>query len=647
MQIPVKHESAGLTRLLRWVAASLLVLLSIAAQAQDFLAPERAFAMQARQVSDRVIGISYQIAPGYYMYRERFELEPPDAPVSAQLANLPPGKVKYDPTFEKDMALFYNAVEFMLEVSPWPASEPSRRFAIQVISQGCAEAGLCYPPMASAVFLEPQGDGYTLVGQQPIVDFDRPLAMSAANTGSAPGGNGLNWSELLGTGSDTGIAQALTDGQMWQILLLFFGLGLLLSLTPCVLPMVPILSALIVGQKSGVTRLRGLALAAAYVAAMSVVYTIFGVLAGLTGAGLAAWLQTPWVLTIFALLLALLGLAMFDVIRFEMPGSIQTRMNNIAARLPGGNLAAAAAMGAISAVIVGPCVAAPLAGALLYISQTGDVVLGGSALFSMAWGMGLPLLIVGVSAGALLPRAGDWMSGVKAFFGILLFATAWWMVSPVVSDTVQILGWVVLAIFASVLLGAFEPLSAMRSGEGLEPSLLWPSLRKALGILLAAIAAIWLIGLASGGRSLLQPLAHMGSTAAPVAEIASGSAVQKPRFELVRSVEELDQVLKNSTRPVMLDFYADWCVSCKEMEAFTFSSPEVAQKMDRFLLLKADVTANTPQDRALLRRFNLFGPPGIMFFEPGGRYRQDIRVIGFQDAKQFSETLDKILRSPI
>lgn len=632
--------------IVRWLIAFWMVAVAVASQAQDFLAPERAFMMQARQIAPDVVAVSFKIAPKYYMYRERFELSVQDAPWPLEISNLPQGIVKYDPTFEKEMALHYGAVEFMIQLPAWPSGQSRRPFALSISSQGCADAGLCYPPMVSAIVMEPSDDGYRIVSQHAVVDLDRPFEFSGSS-GAPSDSASFNWSDLFSTSSDTGIAQALEGGALWQLLLLFFGLGLLLAFTPCVLPMIPILSALIVGQDKHVSRLRGLSLAAAYVAGMSVVYTLLGVLAGITGAGLAAWLQTPWVLTLFAALLALLGLAMFDVIKVQMPTGVQSRLNKVALRFPGGKLSAAAAMGAISALIVGPCVAAPLAGALLYISQTGDVLLGGGALFSMAWGMGVPLLLVGMSAGTLMPKAGAWMAGVKAFFGILLFATAWWMVSPIVSFGVETIGWTVLAVFGAVLLGAFEPLR--RTADGSDTVSLGAALRKAMGLLLAAVAAIWLIGLASGGKSLLQPLGHIGQVGvtASVAADSSMASRSENKFVSVQSVSELDQLLKSSTRPVMLDFYADWCVSCKEMEAFTFTSPEVAQKMSQFLLLKADVTANNADHRALLRRFNLFGPPGIMFFEPGGRYRDDARVIGFQDAARFSGSLDKVLRNAV
>jgi thiol:disulfide interchange protein DsbD len=344
-------------------------------------------------------------------------------------------------------------------------------------------------------------------------------------------------------------------------------------------------------------------------------------------------LQTPWILTLFAILLTVLALAMFDVFTFQMPSGVQAKLSERSSRVPGGRYTGALLMGALSALIVGPCVAAPLAGALLYISQTGDVVLGGSALFAMAWGMGVPLLIVGASSGALLPKAGPWMDGVKRLFGMLLLATAWWMLIPVVPTWVQMTGWAFLAVVSAVMLRAFDALPA-GAGAG-------RMFGKGLGLLLALAAAAWLVGAASGGRDVLQPLSHLAARA----DASVGTAVTKGelQFTRVRNNAELDALLAQSTQPVMLDFYADWCVSCREMERFTFTDPGVAQRMSGMLLVQADVTANNADDRALLKRFRLFGPPGIMFFEPGGKELPDARVVGFQDAKRFTESLDKVL----
>ena len=611
------------------------------ASAQTFLPPEEAFVMRADMVSPTVIRVAFDIEQGYYMYRERFELTASPEMLGIGLSSLPAGEVKYDPTFDKEMALFFDGVEFAVPLAS-PSQTPSNPLVtLTVISQGCAEAGICYPPMASAIVLAQQNGQYRIVHQQPIVDDEKPLPSEqtllaladASVVDSNAASSGFEWRSLLGSGDDRGFAGALSSAALWQVIGLFFLLGVLLAFTPCVLPMIPILSALILGQGKPVSKQRGLALAAAYVFGMSIIYTLLGVLAGLSGVGLAAALQTPWLLTLFALLLTLFGLAMFDVIEIQLPTAWQTRLSERASSLKGGRVWAAFGMGAISALIVGPCVAAPLAGALLYISQSRDVVLGGSVLFAMAWGMGLPLLLVGASAGSLLPKAGAWMNGVKALFGILLFATAWWMVNPVVPAWVEITGWAVLAGLSAVLLGAFNGLPAQLS--------LGAALRKTIGLLLALLAIVWLVGLLSGGRSLFQPLEHLtpSSGSATTAAAPAGAAT----FQKVTSVSALEQRLASATQPVMLDFYADWCVSCKEMEQFTFTDPRVIERMQQMLLLKADVTANNRDDRALLKRFGLFGPPGIIFFEPGGQEIESIRVVGFQNADKFTDTLERVL----
>lgn len=675
-----------------------VALFSPIAQANNdgFLDPDKAFVLRAEVVGaeKNTLSLKFKIAPSYYMYRERFEFVAETPALKLGEPIFPKGQVKYDPTFNKDMELYFKDIEILLPLiaAPQaPTNGPEQTFKIKLTGQGCASAGLCYPPMDFFVTVSTLANapGYTLVAPATQSLFGRLLDGQ--------------WRELVFAENDLTLAEFLTSTALFEIVLLFFVLGLLLALTPCVLPMVPILSVLLVGEQHHVSRARGTLLAVAYVSGMSVVYTALGVAAGLSGAGLAAWLQTPWVLALFALLLATLALSMFDVFTFQMPSSIQTKLSVKNNSILGGRVGAAALMGALSALIVGPCVAAPLAGALLYISQTGDVLLGGSALFAMAWGMGVPLLLMGASAGKLMPRTGTWMEGVKQFFGVLLFATAWWMVTPMLPTWLQILGWAILVLFSAVLLRTFEALGPEAGFSGL--------LRKTLGLLLTLLCFIWLLGIASGGRSLLQPLSHLArnnaavspvaavtieknpgvsglsaiadknaggsgaptavannasrsggvstasssknmllgqasdqsSPTAPRAQSALSSAGAHPPFKRIRSIAELDAELAQSTRPVMLDFYADWCVSCKEMEAFTFTKPNVAQRMDQLLLLQADVTANNAEDRALLKRFKLFGPPGIIFFESGGRERKDVRVVGFQDANRFAANLDRVL----
>lgn len=651
----------ALDRLARALRIWVLLFLLIPAWAQanpSFLDPEKAFVLSAQMMGPQEIEVRFNIARGYYMYRERFEFALDDPVVKLGIPVYPNGVVKYDATFNKDMELYFGQVAIRIPIDPWPRDTPAKPLTLNVTSQGCAEAGLCYPPMDSKLNLSVNADGNSYQLAQGTVGAGVGLMQRMQDGG---------WKDILFGADDIGLADLLTNTGIGQVSLLFFLLGVLLALTPCVLPMVPILSVLLVGEQHHVTRWRGLALAASYVLGMSLIYTALGVAAGLSGAGLAAWLQTPMVIGVFALMLGLLALAMFDVYQLQMPSFIQSRLMATNSTILGGRITAGFVMGALSALIVGPCVAAPLAGALLYISQTGDVWLGGSALFSMAWGMGLPLLVMGASAGKLLPKAGPWMEGVKKLFGVLLFATAWWMANPILPTWVQILGWAVLAMFCSVLMRTFDPLPP-EHGFG-------SVLRKTIGMLLALLSLVWVIAVASGGRSLLQPLHHLnlsiasssqmpqgqgsgarqallvgqtGSNASALPNSAStvvptAAPTAVPTFKTIRSVAELDAVLAQSNKPVMLDFYADWCVSCKEMEAFTFTDPGVRTRMNNMILLKADVTANNPDDRALLKRFRLFGPPGIIFFEPGGRERKDVRVVGFQDAARFRGSLDKVL----
>ena len=655
-----------------WLVLSFVIGASQTASAdQDgYLDPEKAFVMRAELSGSDTILLNFEIAPGYYMYRDRFQFAVSGDEIKLGDPVFPPGKVKFDKTFNQEMELYFSALKIRVPFSVTPQDTSRERTTpskVTVIGQGCAEAGLCYPPMDFIVTLIPSANGLTFTIDQPQKSLLNRLAEG-------------NLSDILFGGHDEGLASLLSSSGLIELTLLFFVLGLLLALTPCVLPMVPILSVLLVGEQHHVSRGRGFLLAAAYVAGMSVVYTALGIGAGLSGAGLAAWLQTPWVLAGFSVLLGLLALAMFDVYQFQMPSNIQSRLTVANSHILGGRMRAAWLMGALSALIVGPCVAAPLAGALLYISQTGDVVLGGTVLFAMAWGMGVPLLLMGASAGKLMPRAGAWMEGVKKFFGVLLFATAWWMVMPLLPSWLQILGWAVLAMLAAMLLRPFDPLPQDAGFAGV--------LRKTLGMLLVLVSAVWVVAVASGGRSLLQPLSHLaqlkqtGAMAAqptdPATSKSAGSSAKQqlfgsspnantlrltdqnqtsgidkdskttdtghPVFIRVKNLAELDAMIAQSKKPVMLDFYADWCVSCKEMEAFTFVDPVVAKKMNQMLLLQADVTGNSNDDRALLKKFRLFGPPGIIFFQPGGQERRDIRVVGFQDAARFASTLDRILK---
>ncbi|WP_454752495.1 protein-disulfide reductase DsbD [Cupriavidus necator] len=619
-------ERAGGRNWARHIAAALLVALAWlclagtahAATEDDFLPPEQAFRFAASQLDDKTVEVRFEVAPGYYMYRERFAFAAQPASVKLGTPDFPHGKVKFDDTFGKEMETYRDSVVIRVPVESAPADG---KWSLTVTSQGCADKGLCYPPMES-VYKVGGGGLSDLFGKRRSSDAPAVAPAPAPATPAAPAG-------LRADDSDR-IAGALASRNLGVIAALFFGLGLLLTFTPCVLPMVPILSSIVVGEH--VTRGRALLVSLAYVLGMAVVYTAVGVAAGLLGEGLSAALQTPWVLGVFAALMVALSLSMFGLYELQLPQRWQTRLTESSNRRQGGQVAGAAAMGAISALIVGPCVTAPLAGALAYIAQTRDAVIGGAALFAMAIGMGVPLVLVGVGAGNLLPRAGRWMEVTKRFFGFLLLGVALWMLGPVLPAWATMLLLAALLLVAAVFLGAFD-------GLGPEPRNL-ARVGKGVGVLFAITAAIVLIGVASGGRDALQPLSHL-SVARSGAE--AGGGAQAVRFERVRSVAELDaRVAQAATagKPVLLDFYADWCVSCKEMERLTFVDPRVRARLSEIVLLQADVTANNADDKALLKRFGLFGPPGIILFGADGRERP-VRVIGYQSANRFLESLER------
>lgn len=566
-------------------AAMLFFFVAASAHAEDdYLAPEKAFQFSARMADTRTVEVSFAIAPGYYMYRERFSFKAADATLGEPL--IPKGKIKFDETFQKDVESYRQSVTIRIPV------EAHGPFRLTTTSQGCADAGLCYPPMDSFASLDPA----VIAGPS-----------SQTETSSSAGAD-----------SEMGrIEASLKGGKLLVILPLFFLLGLGLAFTPCVLPMVPILSSIILGGNGNVSRGRGLALSAIYSMGMGIVYTSLGIAAGLAGEGLAASLQNPWALGGFAALMALLSLSMFGVFNLQMPAFIQARLAEVSEKQSAGKLAGVFSMGALSALIVGPCVAAPLAGTLVYISQTRDVFIGGSALFAMAAGMSIPLLLVGASAGTLLPRSGAWMESIKRFFGMLMLATAWWMVSPVIPAAVQMLGWAVLAMAYGMYL-------------------LWPGhgrwIAKAVGMAFFSISMLQLIGVATGGRDAFAPIAHL-----------TGEPVHKTEFLRVKSVQELDAYLDgNREKTVMLDFYADWCVACIEMEKLTFTDERVRTHFADMVLLQADVTANSSDDKALLKRFSLFGPPGIIFFDKQGKEIADSRVIGYQSADKFLQSLSRV-----
>ena len=601
----------------RWLIF-LLVLCTGLAQAADpeLLEPEKAFAFSARVAGPDAIEVRYVIAKGYYMYRDKFRFELEPATLAAGTAQLPPGQLKKDEFFGETV-VYRDEVRIRLPVNTAGGID---RAVLTAVSQGCADAGVCYVPVEQKADLRlaagpaaGSGDGAA-----------SRLFSGTGNAAQAPAAANAK-------GEDALIAD-LFHGETWLLILSFFGFGLLLSFTPCVLPMVPILSGIIVGHGHKLTRAHGLLLSALYVLGMAITYALAGIAAGLSGALLSAALQNPWVLGAFAAVFVVLALSMFGFFELQLPSALQSRLAGASSRLHGGHYAGVFTMGVLSALIVGPCVAAPLAGALLYISQSGNAVLGGSALFAMALGMGVPLLVVGASAGALLPKAGPWMETVKRCFGVLLLAVAIYLVSPVIPVVMQMLAWAALLILTGIYLRAIDPLPPAAHG--------FAKLGKGVGVIALAAGVAFLVGALSGGRDVLQPLSGLRPPAAG-ASMGPGSGVA---FQRVTSLAELDAAIGAAAgKTVMLDFYADWCVSCKEMERYTFPDPGVQSRLAGMVKIQADVTAGTAGDRALLRRFKLFGPPGIVFFDPAGREIQGLRVIGFLTADKFTAVLDQAL----
>lgn len=620
----------------RWLSGWLvLVLVTIlgwqAAHAnQEYLDPEDAFVLSAAINKQHHIDVHFKIAPEYYMYRERFQIDSAQPGLLGE-TQFPDGLRVYDPTFDAEMEVYRDAVTLRIALNEQALT--GAPLTIGVTSQGCADAGLCYSPSVQTLELVPGAQGYQVQGQYAAAAVPTPEQVAQAQLQAQTGTALDSAPESAFSLSDVGLAQYLKQASWYQIVLLSFAFGVLLSFTPCVLPMVPILLAIIAGQKRDQpSRAHGLLMAFAFVLGLSLVYTVLGVAAGLLGAGLAGWLQTPWVLGLFALFLGIFGLSMLDVFTLQVPSALQGWLNERLNRIPGGRFGGVFIMGMLSALIVGPCVAAPLAGVLLFISQTGDVVLGGSALFALAWGSGVLLLVLGASSGAFMPKAGAWMNHVKTAFGAMLLATAWWMVAPVLPASVAVVGWALWLAWVAMLLGAFaQPVNtgALRA------------LAQAVAGLLALWAALALVSVASGVPSVLSPLAGLQRAAVGLGA-AQGPTVT---FERISTIAELDQRLAQANKPILLDFYADWCVSCLEMEKFTFTDVNVAQRMHEFELLQVDVTANTAQDRELLKRFSLFGPPGILFFDRQGQYLEQARVIGFKSAAQFAPVLDAVLRN--
>ncbi len=605
---------------------------------EEFLDPEVAFVLSVTQEAQQLT-LHWYVEHGYKLYKDKINIQLPGTDTS--IIVMPPAISFFDENFGETMEAYKAPMQLTLPISAIEAPT-----TLSVGYQGCADAGLCYPPITKQFTLLPGYAGLvapaatsSLFGAPASPSLLAPAAAATAASSSSPVISASDSDSASAPASavvdDTSVAtRMLQSANLWTIGGGFLLFGLLLSFTPCVLPMVPILSSIIVGMDNGAQRSRwhGFSLSVAYCLGMALVYTGMGVAAGLLGEGLAAYLQAPWLLLTFATLLVVFSLSMFDVYQLQLPQALQGKLDGVSGGFQGGRFASVFLLGAVSSLIVGPCVAAPLAGALIYISQTGDVVLGGTALFSMAMGMSVPLLLTGLSAGSLLPRAGTWMVQVKVVFGILLLAVAIWMVTPVLPVQAIMLLWGALAILCAMYLGVFDGPSTRSDFTA--------RIRATFSVLLLIVGLSEVIGAVSGSGDPLRPLALASSGAAP------READDAPQFTRIASLADLQQqldVAATTGTPVMLDFYADWCVACKEMERFTFSNPQVAATMGKFTLLQADVTANNADDRALMKAFNLYGPPGIILFDSSSTEEAPhSRIIGFTPADRFLAAINPL-----
>ena len=574
-------------------------LLPARTQSEDFLPPDQAFRLNvAAEAHDR-LRLSWGIAPGYYLYRARLKFSTTTPNVTLGQADLPPGDTKHDEYFGEQVVYHGGLIARLPVASSATWTGP---LALSVSYQGCAEAGLCYPPITKT--------------------FTITMPKLAAG-GAAPGSAASAGPGAAGSGSEQdGLAQLILGGSMWIVLAKFFGLGLLMAFTPCVLPMVPILSGLIAGQGKHATHARSFALSLAYVLGMAATYTLAGALTAALGLQVQAVFQQTWIILLFAAMFVAMALSMFGLYSVQMPAAIQTRLAATSNRQRAGTYGGVAVMGALSALIVTTCVAPPLVATLAVIGQSGDVVRGASALFAMSLGMGAPLLVVGASAGRLLPKAGAWMDTVKQLFGALMLGVAAWMLARLVPERFALLLYAVPLLAAAVVLWRTRSHAALRL------------LPRVTALAAGSFAATLCFGAWLGASDPLHPLTR------PVA-----ASAQTLQFRAVATLADLDhevQAAAASGRAVMLDFYADWCVSCKEMEHNTFSDPHVVRALGQLTLLRADVTANSAADQALLHRFGIYGPPTIAFYDKAGHEQAAFRVVGYMKPEPFAQLLSRL-----
>jgi len=563
----------------------------------------------------------WQIAPDHYMYRDKIKFELLDAQgVQLGQAVMPAGEEKHDEFFG-DIVVYHHQTEALLPL--FRKDKAPRSIRVRATYQGCAEStGICYPPIKKTM------------------QFDLPAAgslltvSSITNTPAATSSDKAPSPITKGGSEQAEIASLILENPLWLTLIIFFGFGIALSFTPCVFPMIPILSSIIVGQGDKLTTRRAFIMSLVYVLAMAVTYTAAGVAAGYAGQGLSAVFQNPWILGSFAGVFVLLSLSMFGFYDLQIPAFLQGKLTDVSNHQQGGTLVGVAIMGFLSALIVGPCVAAPLAGVLLVIGSAGDPVLGGATLFAMSLGMGAPLVAIGTSAGKLLPRAGHWMDAIKAVFGVMLLIVAIWMLERILPETVIMLLWAILLIVSSIYMGALTALGADSSG--------WKKFWKGIGLVLMLYGVLQLVGVAMGGKDYMQPLQGMGYG-------GGGANIQQHLvFKRIKTADDLQRELTAASaqgKQVMLDFYADWCTYCKTYEKKVFTDPRVLKKLETVVLLQADITDNDEQDIALLKSADVRTPPPvILFFDNRGKELRQQRLLGEKNADEFLAHLNKAIQ---
>lgn len=629
--------------LMLWSATTMAQsgLAGLLGDSSEVLDPDVAFILELLPNGENRATVNFQIEDEHYLYRDKIHFSLPDhSDVKVSASGLTPGKLKHDEFFgDVEVNRGFATAELLFE----HAGE-SRDVSLVVGYQGCADMGICYPPQTKTVNFTlaaatgdagNNGGNAVTAATNAVSGGSGGSGVMAATSTTASGGVTGDAANTLALSEQDQIANKLGQSSLPVIIALFIGLGVLLAFTPCVLPMVPILSGLIVGQGEKVTTAKATLLSVVYVLVMALTYAVAGVLVASTGAG-TGFLQNPYVLTAFAAILAILSLSMFGFYELQMPVALQNRLNGMSSSQNGGSVAGVAIMGFLSALIVGPCVTAPLVGALIFIADTGDALVGGTALFSLGIGMGIPLILVGASCGKWLPKAGVWMERVKAAFGVMLLGLAIWMLSRFLPASITMMLSAALVIVTGIYMGALD--SLQQSAEG------WRRLSKGGGVIALVYGASLLVGALAGGHSLLTPLKAVTSINSSVSPGGQNLAAHTGEVEFlkIKGLDHLGEYVKTAgskSRPLILDFYADWCVSCKEMEAFTFTDPNVSEQMNKAILVQADVTKNDKLDKELLKEYGLFGPPAILFFAPNGEEIRNARVVGFMNKAEFHQHL--------